>query len=107
MLIGSGLSFQSYMSVSFAPVGAAESTLEPRRLGYIGRRLRPLLISEEGPKIGGGVCVMDEQAKAGRVLQMRLVVEAPDYEQAVAFYRDVLGPLEAGESSAVGCVRGD
>ena len=34
---------------------------------------------------------MDEWAKAGRVLQMRLVVEAPDYEQAVAFYRAVLG----------------
>jgi predicted enzyme related to lactoylglutathione lyase len=50
---------------------------------------------------------MDEQATAGRVLQMRLVVEAPDYEQAVAFYRDVLGALEAGESSAAGCVRGD
>jgi predicted enzyme related to lactoylglutathione lyase len=28
--------------------------------------------------------------KTGRVLQMRLVVEAPDYEEAVAFYRDVL-----------------
>lgn len=26
-----------------------------------------------------------------RVLQMRLVVEAADYEEAVAFYRDVLG----------------
>src|SRR5829696_6703441 len=47
MMIGSGLSFQSCMSVSFAPVGTTESTLEPRRLGYIGRRLRPLLISEE------------------------------------------------------------
>jgi len=34
---------------------------------------------------------MSEPAKAGRVLQMRLVVEAIDYEQAVAFYRDVLG----------------
>jgi lactoylglutathione lyase len=33
---------------------------------------------------------MDERTKAGRVLQMRLVVEAPDYERAVAFYRDVL-----------------
>ena len=31
---------------------------------------------------------------AGRVLQMRLVVEAPEYEQAVAFYRDVLGAPE-------------
>ncbi|MFN8223616.1 MAG: VOC family protein [Gaiellales bacterium] len=26
-----------------------------------------------------------------RVLQLRVVVEAPDYEAAVAFYRDVLG----------------
>lgn len=31
---------------------------------------------------------------AGRVLQMRLSVEAADYEQAVAFYRDVLGAPE-------------
>jgi uncharacterized glyoxalase superfamily protein PhnB len=31
---------------------------------------------------------------AGRVLQMRLVVEAADYEDAVAFYRDVLGAPE-------------
>jgi predicted enzyme related to lactoylglutathione lyase len=37
---------------------------------------------------------MDEWTKPGRVLQMRLVVEAPDYEQAVAFYRDVLGVRE-------------
>jgi lactoylglutathione lyase len=37
---------------------------------------------------------MEKQSKAGRVLQMRLVVEAPDYEQAVAFYRDVLGAPE-------------
>jgi uncharacterized glyoxalase superfamily protein PhnB len=29
-----------------------------------------------------------------RVLQMRLVVEASDYERAVAFYRDVLGAEE-------------
>ena len=28
---------------------------------------------------------------AGPVLQLRLVVEAEDYEEAVAFYRDVLG----------------
>ena len=41
---------------------------------------------------------MDGEAPAGRVLQMRLVVEAPDYEQAVAFYRDVLG---AGEELVV------
>ena len=37
---------------------------------------------------------MDEPTVPGRVLQMRLVVEAPDYEQAVAFYRDVLGAPE-------------
>jgi lactoylglutathione lyase len=29
-----------------------------------------------------------------RVLQMRVVVEASDYEEAVAFYRDVLGGVE-------------
>jgi lactoylglutathione lyase len=33
-------------------------------------------------------------AEARRVVQMRLVVEAADYEQAVAFYRDVLGASE-------------
>jgi uncharacterized glyoxalase superfamily protein PhnB len=37
---------------------------------------------------------MDEPTARGRVLQMRLVVEAPDFEQAVAFYRDVLGAPE-------------
>lgn len=37
---------------------------------------------------------MDERTRSGRVLQMRLVVEAPDYEEAVAFYRDVLGASE-------------
>ena len=33
-------------------------------------------------------------ASSGRVLQMRLVVEAEDYEEAVRFYRDVLGAAE-------------
>lgn len=37
---------------------------------------------------------MEERTTAGRVLQMRLVVEAPDYDEAVAFYRDVLGAPE-------------
>jgi hypothetical protein len=46
MLVGSGLSFQSCKSVPFAPVPATASKLEPRRPGYIGQRLRPLLISE-------------------------------------------------------------
>lgn len=31
---------------------------------------------------------------SGRVRQLRLVVEASDYEAAVAFYRDVLGGVE-------------
>lgn len=31
--------------------------------------------------------------RAGRVLQMRLVVEASDYDEAVAFYRDRLGAV--------------
>lgn len=49
---------------------------------------------------------MEERAQAGRVLQMRLVVEAPDYEQAVAFYRDVLGApeeltVESGDGARV------
>jgi predicted enzyme related to lactoylglutathione lyase len=33
-------------------------------------------------------------ASSGRVLQMRLVVEADDYEDAVRFYRDVIGAAE-------------
>ena len=37
---------------------------------------------------------MDDERQAGRVLQMRLVVETPDYDEAVAFYRDVLGARE-------------
>jgi uncharacterized glyoxalase superfamily protein PhnB len=37
---------------------------------------------------------MNERTKAGRVLQMRLVVEAPAYDEAVVFYRDVLGAPE-------------
>ncbi len=34
---------------------------------------------------------MTEQSRDRRVLQMRLVVEAADYDEAVSFYRDVLG----------------
>ena len=37
---------------------------------------------------------MDEPTAPGRVLQMRLVVEAPDYERAGACYRDALGAPE-------------
>ena len=37
---------------------------------------------------------MQARDGAGRVLQMRLVVEAADYDEAVRFYRDVLGAPE-------------
>ena len=36
------------------------------------------------------------------VLQMRLVVTAPDYEAALAFYRDVLGMRELGVFTSPG-----
>jgi predicted enzyme related to lactoylglutathione lyase len=39
---------------------------------------------------------MNDHPTPGPVLQLRLVVETPDHEAALAFYRDVLGlPLEA------------
>ncbi len=38
----------------------------------------------------------------GSVLEMRLVVTAPDYEAALAFYRDVLGMPELGVFSSPG-----
>ena len=37
---------------------------------------------------------MASEESANRVLQMRLVVEVDDYDDAVAFYRDVLGGRE-------------
>ncbi len=38
----------------------------------------------------------------GDVLQMRLVVTTPDYEAALAFYRDALGMREIGAFSSPG-----
>ncbi len=38
----------------------------------------------------------DQNRPSKPVLQMRLVVEAEDYEEAVRFYRDVLGLREEG-----------
>ncbi|MFI5226575.1 MAG: VOC family protein [Candidatus Limnocylindrales bacterium] len=38
----------------------------------------------------------------GGVLEMRLVVTAPDYEAALGFYRDVLGMPELGAFSSPG-----
>ena len=38
----------------------------------------------------------------GAVLEMRLVVTAPDYEEALAFYRDVLGMPEIGVFTSPG-----
>jgi len=37
---------------------------------------------------------MQQEPQNHRVLQMRLVVEADDYDEAVRFYRDVLGASE-------------
>lgn len=37
---------------------------------------------------------MTDNSETGPVVQLRLVVEADDYEQAVQFYRDVLGLRE-------------
>ncbi|MDP9467158.1 MAG: VOC family protein [Chloroflexota bacterium] len=39
---------------------------------------------------------------AGAVLEMRLVVTAPDYEEALAFYRDTLGLPKIGAFSSPG-----
>ena len=39
---------------------------------------------------------------AGGVLEMRLVVTAPDYEAALAFYRDVLGMREIAAFTSPG-----
>ena len=40
--------------------------------------------------------------REGGVLEMRLVVTAPDYEAALSFYRDVLGMPELGAFSSPG-----
>jgi len=45
---------------------------------------------------------MSEPAEAPSVLQLRLVVEATDYDAAVHFYRDVLGMREEGAFTAQG-----
>jgi catechol 2,3-dioxygenase-like lactoylglutathione lyase family enzyme len=44
----------------------------------------------------------EEEPMDGGVLEMRLVVTAPDYEAAVGFYRDVLGMRELGVFSSPG-----
>jgi len=45
------------------------------------------------------------QTDAPRVLQMRLVVEADDYDEAVRFFRDVLGLREEDAFSGPGGAR--
>ena len=45
------------------------------------------------------------QTDAPRVLQMRLVVEADDYDEAVRFFRDVLGLREEDAVSGPGDAR--
>lgn len=37
---------------------------------------------------------MDQRGRSSRVRQLRLVVEAEDFDEAVAFYRDALGLTE-------------
>ena len=65
-----------------------------KQLRCIGEVLRPRLASAR--HLPGSAhtrkekLVQDHQGR-GRVLQMRLVVEAADYDGAVRFYRDVLG----------------
>ncbi|HEY8589747.1 MAG TPA: VOC family protein, partial [Naasia sp.] len=44
----------------------------------------------------------DGEAPQGRVRQLRLVVEAEDYEEALRFYRDVLGMPEQESYSGDG-----
>ncbi|MEL4318927.1 VOC family protein [Leifsonia sp. YIM 134122] len=44
-------------------------------------------------------------SSAGRVLQLRVVVEAEDFEQALAFYRDALGMPEQEAYEADGGAR--
>ena len=44
---------------------------------------------------------MNDEPTAIQVRQLRLIVEAADFDQAVAFYRDALGlPEQAFEGSA-------
>ncbi|MFN8623014.1 MAG: hypothetical protein U0869_19925 [Chloroflexota bacterium] len=46
----------------------------------------------------------DQPTCPGPVLQLRLVVETPDYDDALAFYRDVLGlQLEAAFAGRTAC----
>lgn len=51
----------------------------------------PRLPAPEEASAGSAVTVVDDRARPSRVKQMRLVVEASDYDDAVRFYRDVLG----------------
>lgn len=48
---------------------------------------------------------MDETKAPRRVLQLRLVVEADDYDAALAFYRDVVGLPEEAAFTADGGAR--
>ena len=48
---------------------------------------------------------MSAERQGGRVRQLRLVVEADDYEEAVRFYRDVLGLPEEAAFEADGDAR--
>jgi lactoylglutathione lyase len=46
--------------------------------------------------------VNGEAGEARTVLELRLVVTAPDYDETLRFYRDVLGPAERASYAAAG-----
>src|SRR5689334_3242658 len=54
-----------------------------------------MTMTAQQPSQAGEPSQPHESRDAGRrVLQMRLVVETPDYDEALTFYRDVLGASE-------------
>ena len=72
---------------SISPDNAASlATLRPFEFRYAGEQWD----DEDGREL-----LFERPVGRGRVLQMRLVVETADYDDAVSFYRDVLGaPVE-------------
>jgi hypothetical protein len=46
--------------------------------------------------------VNGEGSEAPTVLELRLVVTAPDYDEALSFYRDTLGLAERASCAAAG-----
>nr|WP_082510061.1 VOC family protein [Leifsonia sp. Leaf325] len=59
----------------------------------------------DGTDAATGAAPDHAPSAAGRVLQLRVVVEAEDFEQALAFYRDALGMPEQEAYEADGGAR--